>query len=384
MAVPIAGSGDLHFSAGPVVADGIIAQVLAQLIQQGTVAVYKSALTQTGQRDISPAGIQLLTLHALLCNAQQIDRFHFGLRAGLACIIQTGELQDIIDQLDHAAGFHMDLLRKARHILRLCNAGLNELCITGNAGQRGLEFMADIGGEFLPHLLVVLAQDAVGMDALCKGDQLFVGHIVLNMVKVFGHAQHRLHQRTRQQGGQHSGSQHQRNTAQHDGRNGGIVDRPHSLGVLCSAQDLAVRQQHCIIVGLIPHSLRVPDIPADTADHGLPDLRPGKMIFHGLICGGFKQHATILRDQSDAQIIGNKRSKLLRILHQIVSGTDQFRFPLKAGPCLCSKGFMKHKDAQCRCKQQTKETHQKQTVADLFFHAAQLHSSPASSSSVSL
>ena len=61
MAVPIAGSGDLHFSAGPVVADGIITQVLAQLIQQGTVAVYKSTFPQTGQRDISPAGIQLLT-----------------------------------------------------------------------------------------------------------------------------------------------------------------------------------------------------------------------------------------------------------------------------------------------------------------------------------
>ena len=99
MAVPIAGSGDLHFSAGPVVANGIITQVLAQLIQQGPVAVYKSTFPQTGQRDISPAGIQLLTLHTLLCNVQQIDRFHFRLRAGLACVVQTGELQDIIDQL---------------------------------------------------------------------------------------------------------------------------------------------------------------------------------------------------------------------------------------------------------------------------------------------
>ena len=56
MAVPIAGSGDLHFSAGPVVANGIITQVLAQLIQQGPVAVYKSTFPPDRSARYKPGG----------------------------------------------------------------------------------------------------------------------------------------------------------------------------------------------------------------------------------------------------------------------------------------------------------------------------------------
>ena len=58
--------------------------------------------------------------------------------------LSTGKLQDIVHQLDHTAGLHMDLLGKARHILRLCNSGLDQLRIAGNTGQRGLQLMADV------------------------------------------------------------------------------------------------------------------------------------------------------------------------------------------------------------------------------------------------
>ena len=124
--------------------------------------------------------------------------------------------------------------------------------------------------------------------------------------------------------------------------------------------------------------------PAHTFGHGLTDLRAGEMVLHGLISSRFKQHAAVLRDQGDAQIIGNKGRKLLRVLHQIITGAYQIGFPLKAGPCLSRECLVKNKDAKRRREQQTKEAHQEQAVADLFFHAAQLHSSPASSSSVSL
>ena len=35
------------------------------------------------------------------------------------------------------------------------------------------------------------AEDAVRVDAFGKGDKLLIGNIVLNMIQIFGHAQHR-------------------------------------------------------------------------------------------------------------------------------------------------------------------------------------------------
>ena len=147
------------------------------------------------------AGVQLLTLHTLLDHVQQVHDLHFRHGGGLGGVVQVGQLQDIVHQLDHPAGFAMDLLGKTGHILRLGDAGLDQFRIPGNAGQRGLELVAHIGGGNLPHLLVVFPQDAVGMDALGKGDQFLVRDLILNVVQILGHVQHRLHKGAGEQGG---------------------------------------------------------------------------------------------------------------------------------------------------------------------------------------
>ena len=54
---------------------------------------------------------------------------------GLADAVQVRQLQDIVHQLDHPAGFYMDLPAKLGHICGFGNAGLNELRIAGNTGQ---------------------------------------------------------------------------------------------------------------------------------------------------------------------------------------------------------------------------------------------------------
>ena len=43
--------------------------------------------------------------------------------------------------------------------------------------------MADIGSKLLPHLFIVLTEDAVRVDAFGKGDKLLIGNIVLNMIR---------------------------------------------------------------------------------------------------------------------------------------------------------------------------------------------------------
>ena len=158
MAVPGAGGDELDLAAGSIVADGVVAQVLAQLIQLIPVAKYSGALAQIGQGDEGALRVQFLTFHTILGHVQQIDRFHVGLCMGLADAVQMRQLQDVVHQLDHPAGFYMDLPAKLGHIGGFGNAGLNEFRIAGNTGQRRFQLVADVGREILPHLLVVFPQ----------------------------------------------------------------------------------------------------------------------------------------------------------------------------------------------------------------------------------
>ena len=380
MSVPVAGGNDLYLAARAVVADGVIAQVLAQFIQQCAAAQHRDTLAQISQGDIGAAGVQFLALHALLGNLQKVYRFHYGGVPGLTYGIQLRKLQNIVDQLDHAGSLAVDLAAEIRHILRLCNAGLNQLCIAGNAGQRGLELMADIGSKLLPHFLVVFSQNAVGVDALCKGDQFPVGHIFLNVIQILSHVQHRLYQCFGQQGCQHRSGQHQRHTAQYDGRDGGIIDGPHGLGVLCHAQHIPAGKPERVVIGLIAHSLGIADVPALAVCNGIADLRAGQMVLHGLVGGRFKQHAAVLTDQRHAQIIGHKGTQLCGVSGLLVPGAHKIGLALQPRPCLRRKGFMEYKNAQRCGEYKPQKAHQEQPVADLFFHAAQLHSSSASSS----
>ena len=278
----------------------------------------------------------------------------------------------------------MDLLGKARHILRLCNAGLDQLRIAGNTGQRGLQLMADIGSKLLPHLFIILTEDAVRVDAFGKGDKLLIGNIVLNMIQIFGHAQHRGDQCTGEQSCQHSGGQHECNAAQHDGRQGRIINRPDRFCILCHAQNLTVGQQYGIVIGLVAHGLGIADVPAHTFGHGLTDLRAGEMVLHGLIGGRLKDHVAVRGDQRNAQVAGHKERKLLRLAGQVIPGTDEIALFFQVIPGLGGKSPVKDKDAQCCGEQQPQKAHEEQPVADFFFHAVRLHSSPASSSSASL
>ena len=274
----------------------------------------------------------------------------------------------------------MDLAAEIRHILRFCNAGLDQLCIAGNAGQRGLELVADIGSKLLPHFLVVFPQDAVRMDALRKGNQLPVGHVFLNMIQIFGHVQHRLYQCLGQQSSQHRSGQHQRYTAQYNGRDSGVVDRPYGLGVLRHAQHVPAGKPERVVIGLVAHGLGIADVPSLAVCNGIADLRAGQMIFHRLVGGRFKQYAAVLTDQRHAQIIGHKGTQLRGVSGLLVPGAHKVALALQPRPRLRRKGFMEYKNAQRCGEYKPQKAHQEQPVADFFFHAAQLHSSSASSS----
>lgn len=131
MAVPGAGGDELDLAAGSIVADGVVAQVLAQLIQLIPVAKHSGTLTQIGQGD-ERCAFSFLTFHTILGHVQQIDRFHVGLCMGLAAAVQMRQLQDVVHQLDHPAGFYtFDLPAKLGNIGGFGIRRFNEFRIAG-------------------------------------------------------------------------------------------------------------------------------------------------------------------------------------------------------------------------------------------------------------
>ena len=83
----------------------VVAQVLAQLIQQLAAAPHHLAASLTGEGHIGFPGIERLGLGTALGHLLQIHRLKLGIRHGL---IQTAQLQNIPDQGQKPAGFGAD------------------------------------------------------------------------------------------------------------------------------------------------------------------------------------------------------------------------------------------------------------------------------------
>ena len=219
--------------------------------------------------------------------------------------------------------------------------------------------MADIGRELLPHFLVIFPQHPVGVDTLGKGDKLLVGDILLDVVEVIGHLEYRLDKTLGQQSGNDSGCAHHQETAQHDGRQSGVINRPDSLRVLRHPEDVSVRQQHGVIISLIAQRLGVAAVAAHTALHGLLYLGAAQMVLHRLVGGRLKKHTAVRGDESDAQRAVHISFQLAGGVHLRTAGSHKVGFPLKGCPSLLPERLVEHKDAECSGTHQPRKSHQK-------------------------
>ena len=185
------------------------------------------------------------------------------------------------------------------------------------------------------------------MDALRKGDQLLVRNIFLNVFEVVRHLQNRLHKAAGQQPGHDGGGSHHQHTAQDDGGDGIIVDRPGRLRILRYAQDLAAGEQESVVIGFISGGLGIAAVAPDPALHGLLDLRAGEMIFQRLCRGGFKQNIAVRVNERDAQAAGAVCTELPRVTGKTIPGGYQIRFVLHCRPDLCAERLMEYKNTEC-------------------------------------
>ena len=139
---------------GPVVADGVVAQVLAELFQQAGGALNLGALAPEIQGDVGPTGVHLQALGALPRDDRQVHRLHHGGIVGAARGVQMGQLDDVVHQPQHPAGLAVDLLPEGGHVLGPGQPGLDHLGVARNAGQRRLELVAHVGRELPPQAIL--------------------------------------------------------------------------------------------------------------------------------------------------------------------------------------------------------------------------------------
>ena len=224
-------------TAGAVVADGVVAQIGQQFAQKVAAAADHGGRGTVLQRDVGAAGIHCHAARDFLCKGRQIHRHKLHGFAGfglLAHAVQLGKLQNIRHKRNHPLGFLVNPLTERGNVLGARHAVFNQFRIARNACERRFQLVAHIGRELPADGLVVLAQLAVGLNGMRKGNEFFIGNIGLDCVKMLRHTVNGAHHLPRNGRRQHR-RQHDDEQADH---------QQHGQDAVVAAPDIArlVRQ----------------------------------------------------------------------------------------------------------------------------------------------
>ena len=171
------------------------------------------------------------------------------------------------------------------HLVGRDNAVLHQLGVPGNRGERGLELMGDVGGKLLPQLGGLLQLLVLAADGRDKGGDLRIGGDIPRVFEVGGHLGNRTHQPPGQQVGQHRRHHQQHRHRHHQHRHRLDEKAPEADRHPRQPQDVAVRQQLGIIIGIVAHRLRLADGVPLAGRKGLLDLFPLQVVFHRRFVG---------------------------------------------------------------------------------------------------
>ena len=143
----------LHAAALDIVLDGVVAEVIDDLVQKPPHAAHPRALALHGDRHVFLPGGSLHIVRRLLRKREQVDRF----TRHLVAFVELGEADDIADQRDEALRLLADVADEAGHILLLHHAVFQQLRAADDALQRRFELVRHIRREFAAILLRRLA-----------------------------------------------------------------------------------------------------------------------------------------------------------------------------------------------------------------------------------
>ena len=169
-AVGIGGDRHVHAPAVAVILDGVVAEVIDDLVDQAANAGNDGRLARDADRDAARGRGVVQILRRLLRHGEQVDRFR---RHGGA-LVELGQADDVVDERDEARGLGVNVADEARQIVGLDHAVFNQLGAADDALQRRFEFVRDICRE-LPAIALceLLLRDVEGQND--RAEQLPVG-----------------------------------------------------------------------------------------------------------------------------------------------------------------------------------------------------------------
>ena len=145
--------GDLNKATLPVVADGILHQILQQLLQKLPVTQDCGLPAEALQAYPPLPGGDLQIGADLFGKAQQLHTL--GLGGGLGAV-QLGELDDVIDEIQKAGCVFADFSGKTQLLISIHHFVFNQLGIAGNGGKRRFQLVRHIGRKFSAQLFPLL------------------------------------------------------------------------------------------------------------------------------------------------------------------------------------------------------------------------------------
>ena len=164
-------------AAGNVIFDRVVEQIIDHFLEQLLHAHNFRMLSGQRQRHRLSRGDRGEPLETLRAKIIEIDRRALELRA---VFVQSGKLDDVVNQTDQPQALLIDIARKLRDFLRRHQALLHQLCKAGDGGERRFQLVRHVRGKLAAQALSLLALGDVheqnhrachlpgGDDGICK------------------------------------------------------------------------------------------------------------------------------------------------------------------------------------------------------------------------
>ena len=300
--------GDLDKASLPVVADGVLDQILHKLLQHFPVPGDAGLPAKALQPD--PPAL-CLDQHGLADLPGQGKELYALDLPGPVRVIQLGELKNVVDEAQKSRRVLPDLPGEVNLLILVHHPVLDELGVAGDGGERGFQLMGYVGGEVLAALGGGQDLFVLGADLMGKGLQLPVDGDAARLVQVLRHLvdggnELSGEQMTQQQAGP---EYHQRDEHHHRPRR--QKDAAHASGLGGQAQHRTVRQTQGIVEGVHIEGIGPADCLSGALGQGLPNLRPvGVVGKAGRLCLVVIEDCAVLRHPGDPQVPGGQADLL--------------------------------------------------------------------------
>ena len=264
-------------------------------------------------------------------------------------------------------------MAKGGNVLLFCHAVFNQLCIAGNACQRGFQLVADISGKLPADGLIVLPQLAVRLYRVRQRDQLLIRHIGLDAVQVLRHLGDGLHQMLGNDLRQHQRQNDDKDAPGHQNGQHAVVAAPHVAGFVRQPQNASVRQAHGIIMGVVPKGCTAAHAGTSALCHSLLDLWAVGMVGQGagISSGRIVQNGAILGHKGQTQAVCILGQLLwLWVGRMLIPHRNSFHRAGKVGVKLLGKSVLEQQRCPHHAEQEGQNTHSHQSGAQQVSHAA--------------